>query len=300
MERILKELGENFNLNGKELLIIEELSKNKLKANQIVNATKIPKGRIYDHLNKLIKIKIIERSEKKPFYYSIKNLDENIIEFLKYNFDEMVQKQHRMMHLIEHRTKGIDEIEIVETSDDFSFRIIQFLKESQKIKNILRHDGIPFILYPENVNEYIKIRKIYMENREIPEHTLPEMAFMLYQANKEALEKNKNLNYIIEGSAIKNYLNILKKRYGKIYIQKLIKNIISRIKLYNIKLYILNEFLPMQIFITEEKVLLSIVHFNNTHGIIIRNKAAVRLYSEHFDEMTKKCKIFEEYIKTIQ
>ncbi|MCB9358553.1 ArsR family transcriptional regulator [Candidatus Woesearchaeota archaeon] len=300
MDNLLKELGNSFELNGKELLIIESITKGPLEAQQISKKTGIPKGRIYEHLNNLLRIKLIDRSEKKPYRYSIENLDNNIIDFLKYNFDDMVQKQHRIMHILEHKTRGFDEIEIVGSGNDFSFRIIQLLKESRTIKNILRHGSVPFLLYPEKASEYARVRKMVVENRDIPEHTTPEMTFMLYQAHMDSYKKDKNTEYIVEASAIKLHFNLIKEKFGEEYLKKTISEIKDRIKKYNLKIGVLEEFIPMQIFITDSKVFLSIVHLNNTHGIIIRNKAAVNLYTEYFDDMNEKCRPMEKYLNKLR
>ena len=96
MEKVLNELGKNFDLSGKELIIIEALTDKKQNAAQLSKTTDIPLGRIYEYLNHLITIRIIEKSEKKPFIYFIENLDQNISEFLKFNFEQTVQKQNRI------------------------------------------------------------------------------------------------------------------------------------------------------------------------------------------------------------
>ena len=66
MEKLIKELGENFNLSGKELMILESLLNQNLSSEQISDKTKIPLGRIYSYLNNLVKLKLIEKQTQLP------------------------------------------------------------------------------------------------------------------------------------------------------------------------------------------------------------------------------------------
>jgi sugar-specific transcriptional regulator TrmB len=296
MDRILKELCESFSVSGKELLIIEALSKSKLSAHEISKKTNIPIGRIYDYLNNLINVKLIERSEKKPYIYSIEKLDENIIEFLKYNFDETIRKQNKMMYLLEHRSKNFDEIDIVTNSDDFSFRTIQLVKESKFIKNIVRHGSIPFPLYPEKSEDFLKVRTAVVENRDTLSHTTPEMTFMIYRTHDEAYKNGKNMEYIVEESALKFHFDMIKQKFGQKFFTRMKQEIKERLKKYNVKIFVINEFVPIQTFITEQKVFLSLIHQKHTQGLIITNEAAVHLYNTYFEETKKRCKEIKKHL----
>lgn len=289
MDKLIKELGESFDLNGKELLILEALMRNSLSANKISEETKIPLGRIYEYLNNLINLKLIEKSEKKPYKYSIENLDQNIIEFLRHKFDDMVEKQNKVMSLIEHKSQDFDEIDIVASGDDFSFRTVQLVGEARYIKNVVRHGSVPFALYPENSKDFLKVRNSVVEKRSTLAHTTPEMTFMIYRAHNEAYKKGKAMEYIVEESALKFHFDLIKKKFGKQFFDKMIKEIKRRLSTYNVHVHVIKEFIPMQTFITEKKLFLSLIHFEHTHGIIIRNDAAVKLYGEYFDEMKKRC-----------
>jgi len=296
MEKVIKELGKNFNLNGKELLIVEALIKEPLNAHKLSKTTDIPLGRIYDHLNNLIKVRLVDRSEKKPYVYSIDRFNENIADFLKYNFEDMVQKQHRIMHLLEHRAKKFDEIEIIESGDDFSFRTIQLLKEAKFIKNVVRHGSIPFSVYPDKIDDFSKVRKAVVENRTTLAYTTPEMTLMLYQSHEEAYKSGKNIEYIVERQSLNSYLNLIKKKFKKKFYNKMIEIIKERLEKYNVKIYVLDEFVPMQIFVTDKKVFLALIHLMHTQGIILMNKVAEELYSTYFDELKNRCKQITDYI----
>ena len=296
MEKVIKELGKNFNLNGKELLIVEALLEGSSNAHNLSKTTNIALGRIYDYLNNLIKVRLVDRSEKKPYIYSIDKFDENIADFLKYNFEDMVQKQHRIMHLLEHRTKNFDEIEIIESGDDFSFRTIQLLKEAKFIKNVVRHGSVPFSVYPDKIDDFSKVRRIVIENRTTLAYTTPEMTLMIYQAHEEAYKSGKSIEYIVERQSLNSYLNLMKKKFKKEFYNKTIEMIKERLEKYNVKIYVLDEFVPMQIFVTDKKVFLALIHLMHTQGIILMNKTAEELYSTYFDDLKNRCKQITEYI----
>jgi len=296
MEKVIKELGKNFNLCGKELLIVEALLDNPLDAHRLSKKTNIPLGRIYDYLNNLIKVRLIDRSEKKPYIYSIDRFDESVADFLKYNFEDMVQKQHRVMHLLEHRTKKFDEIEIIESGDDFSFRTIQLLKEARFIKNIVRHGSIPFSVYPDKIDDFSKVRRAVIENRTTLAYTTPEMTLMLFQSHEEAYKSGKSIEYIVERQSLNSYLNLIKKKFKKKFYDKMVEIIKERLDKYNVKIYVLNEFVPMQVFVTDKKVFLALIHLMHTQGIILMNKAAEELYSTYFDDLKNRCKQIADYI----
>jgi predicted transcriptional regulator len=290
MEKILKELSENFGIPGKELIILDTLSKDQLTAEKISAKTSIPKGRIYGYLNSLISSKLIEKSEKKPFMYFITNLDENIVQFLKHRFEDSVAKQNRIMHMLENRSKNFDEIDLVNSGDDFSFRSAQLMKEGTYIKNIVRHGSMPFSLYPEKSSDFLKVRNVVIENRSTLAHTTPEMTFMLYKVHQEAYKQGKTIEYIVEKSALDFHLNLIKKKLGEKFYRMMVSDIKARLETHNIKVYVIHEFIPMHTLITNKKVFLSLIHHRHTHGLIITNTSAVELYNNYFEDMKLRCK----------
>ncbi|MFT4343566.1 MAG: helix-turn-helix domain-containing protein [Candidatus Woesearchaeota archaeon] len=295
MEQILKELGKNFNLHGKELLILQELIRKPMNADELSNNTNIPKGRIYEHLNELIAKKLIDKSEKKPYTYTIENFEQNIAEFLKQTFENMVQKQHSIMHLIEQKKSKIDEIISIDTSEDYSFRTIQILKESRFLKNIIRHGSIPFVLYPKKSSSFSKVRSLYIENRPTLSNTTVEMTFMIYHAYEDAYEKKKPMEYIVEEEALNIHRKIMIEKMGEKFFAQMIQEVKERLKQSSIRVYVAKEFIPMQILISDKKVFLALTHHSHTKGLILMNPSAVEIYEQYFDNIKKRCTRIEDF-----
>jgi hypothetical protein len=52
----------------------------------------------------------------------------------------------------------------------------------------------------------------------------------------------------------------------------------------------------MQIFITEKKVMLSIIHLGITTGVLIQSDEVVSLYKDFYDDLVERSKLIEECI----
>lgn len=295
MRQIIKELAVEFDLKGKHLLILDVLFDKDLPALKISKITDIPMGRIYDFLNFLLLHGLIEKTSKKPYIYSMRNPTEKITNFLKYRFDDLVKKENKIFDLMQ-KKQTIERLETIHSGDEFTFKQVQLISECHEMATVVRHGSIPFPIYPSNSMDFQRVRDIVVKNRATLAHTTHEMTFMIYKAYKDASEKGKSFTAIIEKSALDFNLGIIKSRLGKAFLNKMIKDIKEKIKRYEMKFYVINEYVPMQIFITEKKVMLSIIHLGITTGIVIHSDEVVDLYKDFYDDMIERSKPIEYYI----
>jgi DNA-binding transcriptional regulator GbsR (MarR family) len=296
MQEIIRELATEFDLKGKHLLILDALYLEDLSAQQISKKTGIPMGRIYNFLNDLLSYGLVEKTSKKPALYSMKNPSEKITNFLKFKFDKLVEKENKIFDLIEKKQK-IESLEVVHSGDEFTFKQIQLLSECNEIRTVVRHGSIPFPIYPSNSEEFQKVRSVIVENRATLAHTTHEMTFLIHKAHKDAYMKGKHFSAIIEKNALDFNLEIIKAKLGNKFLRKMIRDILQKIQKYGIDIYVIQEYVPMQIFITERKVMLSIIHLGITTGVIISSQDVVTLYRDFYDEMIQRSKPITQFIK---
>ncbi|MFC1698181.1 hypothetical protein ACFL1H_07610, partial [Nanoarchaeota archaeon] len=68
----------------------------------------------------------------------------------------------------------------------------------------------------------------------------------------------------------------------------------------NIKIYVLDEYKSMYVFITPKQVCLALTYLNQTTGLIINNKKIIELYNKLFDDDVQRSKSIEKFISKIE
>ena len=295
MRDVIKELAKEFDLKQKHLIILDVLFDIDVTAISLSKKTSIPMGRIYDFLNDLLSYGLIEKTSKKPYVYSMKNPSEKITTFLKYRFDNLIQKENKILDLMQKKQKT-ESLEMIHGGDEFTFKQIQLLSECKSIWTVVRHGSIPFPIYPVNSEEFQKVRSVIVNNRPTMAHTTSEMTFMIHTAHKDAYERGKQFSAIIERSALKLNLDIIKSKLGTRFLKKMVQDIKDKVQRYGMKIYVIDEYVPMQIFITEKKVMLSIIHMSITTGVVIQSDEVVKLYRDFYNDMVERSRPIEDYL----
>ena len=296
--KVIKELRNRNHLTEKQYLLLKELSRNKLTAKQLSKATKIPLGRIYEPLNQLLSEKLIEKNGKKPSFYSFEDPHHNVIPFLKRKFNKFLDDENTIIELLE--KPEAPSIELLKSKEDFTFYLIKSLSSCKKgLKTVARHGSLPFIFYPKNKKDFVKLRDLINRKRTTIAHTTDTKAIMVYNAYQEALSKNKFFRAICNEETFLWHIKLIKKHLGEDFLKKVIKEFRERCKDQDIKFYIIKEYLPMQVFITQNNVILFHIHLGIGSGIRIRNKETVELYKGMFNDMVKRSQSVESYLKKI-
>jgi len=296
MREILANLRQAFDLKQKHIDILEFVLQKSASATEISRATDIPQGRIYNFLNELIDYGLLEKTSKKPFLYSTKNFDSKVIDFMKRKFDNMVNNQLKIMEIMEKKTQSLQEIDIIHSGEEFSFRTVQLLKECKEIKIVIRHGSFPFSLYPFKINHFLKVRAYISKRRQTLAQTTMEMAMMIYKSHNDALLAGKSIHIIFEKNAWDNHVNLIKKGFGIKFTENWLHDIKNMISTYKLKCYVADEILPMNLMINEKRVFLSLIHHGITTGVSIYNSKVVELYDDLFDGMVYRSKPLSEFL----
>ncbi|MFH1053408.1 MAG: helix-turn-helix domain-containing protein [Candidatus Woesearchaeota archaeon] len=299
MEQIFQELQQGFDLSDKHILILEALYKKDLGASETCSETKIPKGRVYSYLNDLLRLQLIEKSEKKPYLYSMRESNNKIMNFLNYKFDSMVEKQKKIMDLLEKKST-IDNVEIIQSGDDFIFNLLKLIKEGKVFRSIVHHRSIPFALYPSNLKDFQKVREVITKNRPTYAHTTKQMASIIYKSYTDAFRNKKRFFEILEKESLEYNLNIIKKELGAQFLKEMINDLKKKLENNRINIYVVDEYIPMHVFLTKNKVFLSLMHLGVTTGTIIRSDRIVTLYKEFFEDMLERSKPIVFYLNKMK
>lgn len=285
MTFLFEKLKEKFGLNSKHVDILEALKDQKLDAKNICKKTGIMQGMIYNHLNFLIENKLIERSSKKPFTYSIVNLNMNVIGFMKNRIDEMLNAQLEVMDTM--KGPGLDYFERINDSRRYTQMHLTMLSESKEFNYVSIHGSFPYMMYPMDYENFMKIRKAIVKKRQTITSYDPKIAMLTFNSYKEAMEKGTKIIGVFEQRSFDFHVKIIK-QMG--FFNDWRKIILNQFAKYNIKVYVANEYLPMQMDINEKRVSVSVRHFGIVNGIVLFNDEITRFYKQIFDENRKRAK----------
>ena len=286
MEPLYEKLQENFELKPRQISIIKVLQNKRLDANEICKLTDIPKGKIYDYINGLLKNKLIERTEKKPFVYSLPDLNQNVLRFMKHKIDSVIDAQREVIDIM--KGKGLEQVELITDSRKFTQIHLNMVSESKIFQYVSLHGSVPYVLYPFDYEKFIRLRKAVSKSRTTITYTDHEIAMLICRSYQDALEHGKEIDVILEKDALIYQMNVIKKELGKKFFNDWKKTVIEQLKKYKIKVKLLDEYIPMQIDVNEIRVNLSIKHLGITNGIVIQSREAAGFYTEVFNQMSER------------
>ena len=288
VDRVIGKLQENFRLKANEVLILRAVKDNELSAAQICHKTGIPKGRIYDFLNSLLKSGLIKKTMNVPYKYGVGDFKKNVLDFLKKKEDEFQRKEEFLRNTLE---KGAPEMVMIESRAQLLEQIRLSFKDDKTHKIILL--GTPNIFFPEDPIEALKIRNA--EDRQYPttvgkgKESIP-----YHEAYREAYkDKNKKFYYLMKEGSFRPFLKILRELYSPDKYCKRITQIKKDLKKYNINLRVSQgkSFFPYYFSVTESKVFLLFVS-HEVQGLVIRRPKVVKMYNRLFDEAYARAKSF--------
>ena len=260
MEELLRKLKENFGLDDKHIFILKILSNENLNAKQICHKAKIPQGRIYDYLNFLIENNLVERTHKKPFKYSVGDLNEKVMGFMKRKVDNLVEAQSDVIDIMS--GAAMNYFERITDSKKFTQVHLSMITEAKKTFNYISlHTSFPYVMYPFERDSFVKLRQAIVKNRPTITSFDPNVALLIRKTYLEAFEKGKDITVVFEKKSFDFHVKVIKK-LGKKFLDEWKKSISEQFEKYNLKAFVLDEYLPMQIDVNERKVNNSLRHHN--------------------------------------
>lgn len=286
MHELYQRLKVAFNLTDKHIQILMVLEKEKLTAKQVSVATDIPYGRIYGYLNELLNYELIEKTPKKPYTYYVVNMKENIVGFMRGKIGEQIKAQTEIIHMLS-TTKGSEHIELVKNADEFTQSHINMLSEAKAFKMIGVHNSFPYILYPDNFEDFLALRKMIRKYRPTITDSNLDTTLLIYRAYMDALKKGKKMAVIFEKDTFERHMKLIKDKLGKEFLRKLILGNLEKLKKYKADVYVMDEYTIMQIDLNENRVILCLKYLGMVNGIMILNGDVINFFNSVFEQKQK-------------
>ncbi|MBN1385437.1 hypothetical protein JW968_00490 [Candidatus Woesearchaeota archaeon] len=297
MDKLLEKLQENFALSDSQVVIIEVLRDKGLDAKDVCAKTGIPKGRIYDYLNGLITSGLIEKSPKRPFLYSVGNLNKRIINFMKHNIDRMVIAQADIIDQM--RGPGAEHIDIVNNSKQFTQMHLQMIVESNSFRYMSLHQSFPYAFYPMDFKRFVKLRRAIVASRPTITHFDPQMTFLVHKTYNDALKRGKSIEAVLERSALDFHLDIIMK-LGPKFFEHWKSSLLKNFERYKLKGFVLDDYIPMQIDVNDKRVNISLRHLGVTTGVVIVSKEVTKFYNTVISQNCNRAVDLRQAIENIE
>ncbi len=299
--KLFEELKEHFNLKNKHVLIINALQARSLTAADICRITGIPRGRIYEHLNELIGYGLISKGETIPMLYSVGNLADRILEYLKNARERFNSNESAVISLLE-KIEPKERIELIDTKKDFTFALLDFFSECKslnikKVYQIGRHNSLPFLVYPFDKAMFIKLRELVCARRPTISHTSMAYSQLIFNTYKELYKSGVVFHIIVEKEAMDYHIDLVAKDLGKEFLLGFVGNIKARVKKGQIKVSVVDEYLPMGADISKNSVLLSLIHLGFGTAINIHSRKIADVYITLFEDMLMRSESLESYFR---
>ncbi|MFC1733890.1 helix-turn-helix domain-containing protein [candidate division KSB1 bacterium] len=297
-KKFFSELKTRCNLGEKQIMILKSLRNSDMSAKKISSKTGIPLGRLYEYLNELLYDGLIEKKGKKPCVYSIDNMEDKVRNFMKKRFDKVVSDEKSILATLNRKEEN-DYTEITNSKEEFVYTQLKMLSACKKLYTLTRYESIPFLIYPTNHSRFTRFRKAVMKARPTLASSSEGTSMLINKAYIDAYKNGKSLTAIVSKKSFDFHFELAKKELGEDFLKEMVEDIKKKIKEHDIKIYLLDEFFPMQIFINEDTVYISIVHKGATYGNIIYSKEASQLYTNMYEGMLERCIPLESYLKKI-
>lgn len=290
------ELKKRCELNEKQILILKSLRNSDLTAKKISAKSKIPLGRLYDYINELLSYGLIEKKGKKPCFYSIDNIDEKIRNFMKSKFEKVLTDEVAVLSML-NGNEIKDSIEITKTKEEFTYVQLRMLSSCKKMYTFSRFGSMPLMIYPSKWEDFLKLRKAVSKVRPTLAHSSYEMSIMVTKAYIDAHKSGKRLIAVMCKETFDFHIALARKHFGEEFVQNMIDDLKQKIKNYHLEIYLLNEHIPMQLFMNEDTVYLSMVHEGATFGAVIHSKDVRDMYIAMYEGMIDRSIPIDKYIK---
>ncbi|MBI4152979.1 ArsR family transcriptional regulator [Candidatus Woesearchaeota archaeon] len=285
MDGIYASLQKEFGLKEKHILIVKELEDKELSAEDICRRAGIPVGRIYEYLNFLVEQGIVKRSAQRPFKYSIPDVKRSIVRFTQNRIDDLMRSQSEMMYNLR---ESAQQVSVVHNAMAFTQAHINMVLEGNVYRIMCIQGSFPYLLYPQDFNAFMRIRDIVTRARPTISRAGQDMAHLIYKAYQDALEAGKRLIVIFDRKTFDFHMKLFRDALGQEEFVALLNGLIQKLQAYDTDVYVVDEFNPLQIDVSEKRVSLSLRYVGVTTGIIVEGTEAVQFFTHVFDEKVKK------------
>ena len=188
-----------YSFRENHILIMEALLNKNYGADNLSKKTGIPKGRIYEFLNFLLKNKIITSLGKHPKVYSINPLSENIANFLELKFSELSENEAAVRAI----QMGHKRIIPLNTSESLISNIRWLLVTRKSFKEITSI-SLPHLFYTNDPDKFEKFTNFFsgkeftLSPNRVLNKIIRDTLWFAYKNSKEFI-------YVIDKSSLINY-----------------------------------------------------------------------------------------------
>jgi len=290
---IVIEFGKIYDLSEKQTRILKALEFEDLTARKLSKQTQIPIGRIYEYINNLFSLGLISKSKKKPAVYSFSNKEDKIQNFIKNKFKETAEKEARVLSILE---KSPGEVKLLTAREDYILESRRIYDEEDKFFFIERAETVPFYFYPEDDEDYKRVRKFIKKKREL---TLGNDSLeKLYKDNYFCnLKKDKKFISITNLKSINKFFEIMKRALGEEKFKKNVRRIIRLIESKNIHCKIVKEEYPYYLVITKNLVLICFFTSGKVINLLIRDKGVAEQFIVFFENSYRNADYAAKFLK---
>jgi predicted transcriptional regulator len=295
MDSVYSALRKEFGLREKHVSIMRCLEDKKLSADDLCKTTGIAAGRIYEYLNVLVEKGVVQRSQKRPYVYSIPHLKRSIIRFTQNKIDDLMRLQSEMMiRLQQGRTEAV---ELIPNAMVLTQCHINMVLESSTFKVVCVNHSFPYVLYPDDFNSFMKLRSIVSAARQTISRPGIDMAHLVYEAYINALESDKQLIVVLDKGTFDFHIKLFREQLTRDEFKKFLHNIIRRLDERPVRCVVVDETSPLQIDISERRVCVSMKHLGTSTGIVLQSPEAVQFFAKVFDRHVKQSVDVRELVK---
>ena len=154
-------------------------------------------GRIYEYLNQLISLKLIEKTTKKPYYYEIKDMNKNIMDFLKHKTDEVIEAKTKLLDLMKGSGTGL--IEVIDSKSSYSHHHLHIITEAKQVKIITHDRSFPLALYPQRWDDFLALRQLVRSKRDTFAFSDYNSVYLTFKTYKPEIWSNPKIPIIPGG-----------------------------------------------------------------------------------------------------
>jgi predicted transcriptional regulator len=294
----LEELREYYNLKERHIEIIRALNGKELSADEISEKAEIPKGRIYDFLNELLELGLINKINTSPALFNINDFNLCVNNFLNTRFNRLIRGHIKMYNLLEGK-QDVPSITYFLGGEAFMKEIFNILSEKNFVKVMCMKDRVPFFLYPIDPGEFKKSREIISKSRALftgkgcASHNL-------YMEYLKFLQKGNEMKFLLDRGSLERHFENLKKGIGKKSFKKFLLQLKNNLKNFNLKIDIAENPFYIHLFLSDKKVVMNIVSGNSNVGVTIESNDITKVYEDLYESYLQKSIPIQEYLKKLR
>jgi len=294
----LEELREYYNLKERHIEIIRALNEKELSADEISKKTGIPKGRIYDFLNEMLEIGLINKINTSPALFNTKNFNLCISSFLASKFNHLVQGHVKLYNMLEGK-QDIPSVNYFIGGEAFIKEILALVTEKTSVKVMCMKDRVPFFLYPADIKEFRKSRDIISKKRGL--FTGKGCAsYNLYMEYFKFLERGSELRFMLDKGSFERHLQNLRKGIGPKAFKKFLSQLRNNLKNLNLHIDLVENPFYIHLFLSDKKIIMNIVSGNTNVGVTIESTDVVKVYEDLYESYLQKSIPIQDYLKTLR